>query len=120
MSEYLECGHPKSCECEQPTDGVFDLLMETVLVSHEFSKKYCTACERDGWVYVSEGLPPEKAGYLDVAHLCTHTGEPTYSKGTHQPERLDDLRWRDIFNELLGGAYAWRYRDNPPSLPENQ
>lgn len=115
MSDYLECGHPRGCQgaiydAEAAQPGTDDLPV----------RLGCKACERGGWVYVSEGLPPEgddviaaltgiqnDGNLLDIC-VCTPAG---WHWLEHGGESVSVLGWR---------VYAWRYWPDPSPLPETE
>jgi len=108
---YLKCGHPSGCEKER-TDGFGYIFSGRVK-----REKYCAACERGGWVYCSEGLPPFKTSVIVVLQQ---------DKVQHiEPGWLDDAAiWciedTDMELETCGWrVYAWMYWPDPPP-PEGE
>lgn len=112
MSDYLECGHPRGCQgaiydAEAAQPGTDDLPV----------RLGCKACERGGWVYVSEGLPPVVADRNDAPFLVL------WCNGLVRPAWRDfvEEHWTDWSGyEILENVAAWMYWPDPSPLPETE
>jgi hypothetical protein len=114
VSEYLSCGHPRAC-----------------LVSSDDGTHYCAACERGGWVYCCpqkfEGLPPD-GQKVDIAWVETELAGFIGLTGHYPGKRVmetwyfcDNEGNETYLAEELGCCvYGWRFRDDPPPLPEGE
>ena len=106
MSEYLDCGHPSGCE-----------LVVNIEFPEPWTGRCCLACERGGWVYVSEGLPAvNTVKNYDVAYLYDWLPDGV------ERAAVDIATWtgKCWAHDHIGpeDVYAYRERPDPPPLPE--